>query len=391
MSRRRPRQSSGKRSCLWPNRKVLTIDPGRYDLLELTDGQDFLTCLKRIRRLDSHVRQWLDRGDEFAVIVDFTGGTKCMTAALALQARCWPCRFSYVGGSERTKDGTGIVVSGNERILHDQNPWNALGYQTVDDFVLLFDRCDFGPAINLIRQTQRRVESSATKRELGTLSLLAEAYLAWDRFEHGKAADALEKLRKNLNDLSAVFSESAADTLSDRITRHIEHLSALRGSQTISHPLVVDLLANACRRASEKRFDDAVARLYRVTEALAQMQLREQHEIENTGNVPLERIPVALQTEWSGRVEEGGMRLGLQDAYRLLAELDDDLGRRFQSLQWQDRNRSPLVARNHSILAHGFGPVSEKTYNQLWKGCLELAGITEDQLPVFPCLGKSES
>src|SRR5262245_28436204 len=87
----------------------LQLDAGRYDLLLLPDGQDFSRCVDKLRELTPEVERWLARGPEFAVVVDFTGGTKCMSAALALQAHRWRCQFSYVGGSERTKEGVGVV------------------------------------------------------------------------------------------------------------------------------------------------------------------------------------------------------------------------------------------------------------------------------------------
>lgn len=99
----------------------LRISPGQCDTLVLTDEQDFASCVKELRDLTPLVKKWLERGDRYQVVVDFTGGTKCMTAALALQARDWRCIFSYVGGQERTSDGVGIVVSGKEQVLHTSN------------------------------------------------------------------------------------------------------------------------------------------------------------------------------------------------------------------------------------------------------------------------------
>lgn len=67
------------------------------------------------------------------------------------------------------------------------------------------------------------------------------------------------------------------------------------------------------------------------------------------------------------------MFVGLQDAYALLQALRDDLGQRFQEMQLDNRERSPLASRNHSILAHGFEPVKETTF-QAVAGCSLGAG-----------------
>lgn len=66
-----------------------------------------LTCAERLLRVDPDLAP-----DD--VVVDYTGGTKTMTAALALATVGKGFRFSYVGGKTRTKDGLGVVVSGKE-------------------------------------------------------------------------------------------------------------------------------------------------------------------------------------------------------------------------------------------------------------------------------------
>lgn len=364
------------------------LDPGRFDTLVLPDAQDFAGCVEKIRESNHEVTRWLARGEGFTVVVDFTGGTKCMTAALALHAHRWACRFSYVGGAERTKSGVGVVVSGSEKILHTQNPWDALGYQAVEDFVFLFDQGDFDPAVVCLTSAFRKVTDPARKGELAALKTLAEAYAAWERFDHKKAANLLGNLAKQLNNLRAIFPAHRVDGLMQQVAAHAQHLEALSARRCVTRLLVVDLLANARRRANEGRFDDAVARLYRATEALAQLRLSDGYGISDTNAVPLDKIPNALRREWSSRAENGTVFLGLQDAYTLLAELRDPLAEEFHRLQWHDHSRSPLTARNQSILAHGFDPASQKVWQQLWRGCLQLVDITEADLPVFPSIGR---
>src|SRR3990172_6831721 len=60
-------------------REGVKLSPGCPDYLELPDGQDFSGTLHKLRELTSEVSSWLARGEQFQVVVDFTGGTKCMT------------------------------------------------------------------------------------------------------------------------------------------------------------------------------------------------------------------------------------------------------------------------------------------------------------------------
>lgn len=368
----------------------IDLDAGRYDLLELPDEQDFTSCIEQLRGLTDEVRAWAARGDGCQVVVDITGGTKCMTAAMAIQASHWPCLFSYVGGKERTKDGVGIVVSGSEIVRHAQNPWDALGHQAVDDFVVLFDQHAYLAAANVAAATMRRVSRPDRKRELSSLEQLAKALDAWDRFDHPTSKNLLESVSKSANDLRAVLGPTRGDHVLAGAAQLVTHLGQLGQAPPPSRHHVLDLLANAKRRKDEGRFDDAVARLYRALEAIAQVALKEGHGVESTEKVPLEKVPEFLRTTWAARATEGVVALGLQDDYALLAALGDDIGKKFRNAGLSG-TKSPLVARNRSILAHGFERVTDAVFDKLWTSALNLANVDMAKLPFFPLLDEDRS
>jgi CRISPR-associated protein (TIGR02710 family) len=365
------------------------LDAGRYDLFELPDGQDLASCLDGLRQLTPVVSEWAARGESFRVVVDFTGGTKCMSAALAIQASRWPCEFSYVGGSERTQEGVGIVVSGAERIVHQANPWDALGHQAVDDFVVLFDQRAFSAAEKVAAATMPRMGRPDRKRELSSLEQLARALDAWERFDHKTSKNLLESVNKSANDLRAALGPTRGDRVLAGTAQLVEHLRQLGQAPPPSRHHVLDLLANAKRRQEEGRWDDAVARLYRAFEAIAQVALKERHGFESTGKVPLERVPESLRAMCAAKANGGVVALGLQDDYALLAALGDPVGRKFQDAGLSG-SRSPLVARNSSILAHGFDRVSEADFDILWDYALSLASVDTASLPSFPVLAEGK-
>jgi acyl-coenzyme A thioesterase PaaI-like protein len=137
----------------------------------------------------------------------------------------------------------------------------------------------------------------------------------------------------------------------------------------------------------EGRFDDAVARLYRALEAMAQVALKEVHGVESTEKVPLEQVPEFLRTRWAARANDGVVALGLQDDYALLSALGDSIGKQFQDAGLSE-TKSPLVARNRSILAHGFERVSEAVFDKLWTSALSLANVDLTRLPSFLVLAE---
>jgi len=362
----------------------IQLEPGRYDLLQLSNSQDFAACVDSLRQLTPAVEEWLSRGNDYRVVVDITGGTKCMSAALALQAHRWCCIFSYVGGTARTKDGVGVVVSGKEQILQTLNPWDSLGFQAIEEFVSLFNQRAFSAASAMADQALRNVSEHSRKRELQALRMLSDAYDAWDRFDRKAAISKFQELAKYDNDVHAVLGRLKAGRVRDCINNHISYLRALVESGSPSKQQIIDLLANARRRKSDGRVDDAVARLYRVIESIAQLALNENYQIANTKQVPLDLVPEPLRSLWAGRAEMGTVFAGLKDAYELLDAYGDRLGAKFKELQLHNRERSPLVSRNQSILAHGFDPVGDKVYQLLWDAALQLSQITETELPEFP-------
>lgn len=359
------------------------IEPPVYDVKPVPDAQDFELCVKTLRELEPLVLDWIHQSRHDKAAVDLTGGTKLMSAALALVARRWPCEFLYVGGKERSKNGVGVVLSGKEQFVYSANPWDSLGYQTIEEATLLFNEGNFAAAAHLAESARNCATDASAKKVLQAFKELAESYEAWDRFDHQAADSGLGSILAKINDLGHALP-GKQHLLEALIKKHREFLGRLL------HPdpdvkFLTDLLANARRRAEHGRFDDAVARLYRVVEAAAQIHLG-QCGFPATAKVPFGQLPSTLQVQWNARVQDGFVRLSLQDDYELLRTLGEPLGKRFFDLGLDQRD-SPLTARNQSILAHGFQPVREKVFQDLWRKSLQLVKVPLDSLPEFPRLG----
>jgi CRISPR-associated protein (TIGR02710 family) len=117
------------------------------------------------------------------------------------------------------------------------------------------------------------------------------------------------------------------------------------------------LFLNAQRRREEGKYDDAVARLYRLIEMAGQAALMDRGV--DTGNVEPDRLPDSLRAEYAARrsPDTGKIVLGLQEDYRILAAFGNPLGEAFLE---NKRLRDLLAARNLSILAHGRAPVGRE-------------------------------
>lgn len=331
---------------------------------------------------------WIAKQDvpPVEVIVDYTGGTKTMTAALVLATVSRGFRFSYVGGVRRTKGGLGVVESGSEEVRLGPNPWELFAVQERQRLTQYFNSYQFAACRALIREAIDRLSADERQR-FEVLRILVEGYEAWERFKHSAGLTCLEKGMAELQKLANVRAEEFLASLTDSLGCNLEFLRRLKGERQGAqelHPLLLsDLLANARRRMEEGKFDDAAARLYRLVEMIGQIEIQRLCGAK-TDNFPREEVPEALREEYEHRYrdEKGKLKLPLEATYRVLSERGNDTGQRF----FQDRGRFSNLqqARNLSILAHGVTPIEEGRVRELLKFVSSLMPLQDE--PRFPKL-----
>jgi CRISPR-associated protein (TIGR02710 family) len=368
------------------------LGPGMYDLLELPDAEAFDLCLDQIARLEEAVRDWVARGqggegaegeeNPYRVVVDFTGGTKVMSAALMVASLRWPCSHAYVGGTRRDPGRLGTVVTGAESVRHDSASPRLRAFLERQRYATLFDSEEFDAAARTAA-AMRNLARDAEKREWQALVALAEAYRSWDRFDYPKAREGLKRVGESEAYLRQWPGDSAAGRLLAVIREHRKLLEEVRPEP--GGALLADLLANARRCARRGRWDDACARIYRAMEMGAQERLRAAYGID-AGRIRREALPEALRADaWlcpPGPAEPAPW--GLRAAYHALELLGDPLGESFRARFGAAGTPSPLEERNQSLLAHGCAPVTEKGYQRLWGEALALVQIQEEDLVRFP-------
>ncbi len=339
------------------------------------------------------VRLTLERG--FAaesIIVDYTGGTKSMSAAVALAAVARGCAYSYVSGTQRTKRGLGIVVSGSEEVRTGLSPWTLFAVEERRRITALFDRYQFAGARLLCDELLERADvDHAVRLRVEAYRLLAEGYAEWDRFNHARAIAPLERARESLQRLVQIAgAESGDEALLLAIENAVRLLKAIvqevgRDRGTPGPLVVADLWANARRRGEEGKYDDAVARLYRLVELAGQIAARELG-IASTANVPVEAIPAPLRGDYVARHQDprdGKIRLGLVATFELLKAAGHSAGRRYA--EQEKALERVLTGRNQSILAHGVVPASRERYDEF--AALVASWVGAEEACRFPKLG----
>ncbi|MEW6574135.1 MAG: TIGR02710 family CRISPR-associated CARF protein [Bacillota bacterium] len=322
--------------------KRLGLRPDSYEKVQVDDPDDLEACYTALLETEEKIVKRF--GSRAEVIANYTGGTKTMSAALALIAvfrERWDLSVNKGPRVDLIK-----VRSGDMPVLAGKLPAVLESYKTQAARFLKHYAYDVADAV-LADLTSGRYLSAADRQKFLRVRRLCQAFHAWDSFDHQKAWELLRT------------------TGGDSLKPFIENLAAIADEKrrTRGFEKVGDLLLNAARRASQGRYDDAVARLYRTLEMLAQLRLELQWGI-RTGALETEQLPENLRGQYERlRDSAGRIRLPLVKSYELLADLGDPAGR-----LWQENKNSLLAAlevRNNALLAHGTTPVGSEDYERL--------------------------
>ncbi|MBI5307128.1 MAG: TIGR02710 family CRISPR-associated protein [Planctomycetes bacterium] len=314
------------------------------------------------------------------VIVDYTGGTKNMSVAVALAAITHGFSFSYVGGKERTKEGVGIVVNGQEVVYQSINPWDFLAIEEKKKIALLFNQYQFKAAKDL--SDSLRDKSTKYKTLFKKIGFLIDGFHMWDLFRHSEARDCFKraKIDELLEADDKTFKTFAVKT--KELSAFLENI--IHDGKKACMNLILDMFSNAERRFLEGKIDDAILRLYRLVEMVAQERLLSNYGIDSS-DVKIEKIPDDLKDHYlqnyrNGR--DGKIKIPQTAAFKLLKALGDELGRLFEDNE--TKFRGIQSSRNNSYLAHGYGSSKEETYCTLRAFILGLEVFNVDSIPVFP-------
>jgi len=123
------------------------------------------------------------------IVIDYTSGTKAMTAALAMLATLYEANeLSYIAG----KRANGIVQPGTEQII-SIHPYFATTKQKIKTAIQFFNKAQYEAATSILKQIQKTIKDPAILNRTAPLLNLAKAYALWDKFQHQKAFQTLKK------------------------------------------------------------------------------------------------------------------------------------------------------------------------------------------------------
>ncbi len=344
--------------------------PKRWDCVVTPNVASFSDCYKVLdKQLSVLLHNWQIQPGE--LVVDYTAGTQSMVMALALAATDHCTRFVF-----SAEPGT---------VFQEANPWDQKAADEARKAAVSFNQGRYAQARITFSRLQERV-SGSLKPLYKSLSDLADGYDLWNSLQYQKALEKLKGAKRTL-ELSAVWGGPAG--LKAVLTTVSEDLSFLEkimmAQRKPDRTIFLDLIANAKRQAEmHHHYEDAMVRLYRALEVLAQIQLDKAFGMKSQ-DVRLEQLPESVREEYRRSFTselDGRIKLPLYAAYNLLKVLGDPLGQGFFNL-WP-QIKLVLDVHHQSVLAHGFETIKPERYQQLLDLVLKLSEARPESLPRFP-------
>jgi len=339
-------------------------------LILIPDPDDLADIHRRIHEACDALR---NRFSRLELCGDYSGGTKAMSAALAMALVDQNAGLSLVAGNRsnlirihRSQGVRPMAVSDIRvrRLLQDQLA-PLLERHLYDQVALLLR--DVG---QLHGENLDPDSFEALTEFQGCLAVL----MRWDRFEWSDALHLAANtcLPKSLEALFAWWQR--VDSAQALLFGEVPQVACT------GYELVQDLVLNAERRGSRGWYDDAVARLYRALELLAQTYI--QLELQYNHLDFWEHPDIQRDTaEWR-------LRRGISGLYRWLRYREGDTGLGGAAARQWSVFQELLERRNRSLLGHGLQPVLQRDWqslqarvNNLVNSALQEAGCTQGPAP----------
>jgi CRISPR-associated protein (TIGR02710 family) len=319
-------------------------------------------------RVLSMCASWLDQlarqHPGHRIVADYTGGTKSMTGGLLMAALGKAgTEVQFMAGERRD---LALVESGTEAPRRMPSDY-VLATREFERIEALVSQHEYASAFVLSTALKKRAETSPQftpvfRRRVNDTTDLLSILALWDSFNHVEAFQKADRL---------VQQRTAAGKALQGLGLHAPLKSLGEGSR--DHPTwqrCADLWLNTERTAHRQKYDDAIARLYRLTEAVVQSQLWLAHKVPNPP--PLELVPESIRGQTrpmqhrSGESTYQSVGLGFERSVELLLHFDprDPVAGAIQSASRGNRLTPDWTSmRNNSILAHGYRVLKREDWN----------------------------
>lgn len=377
------------------------LDASRYEksMIHETEPLDMYREIKRA---------YLKWNKPEKIYIDFTGGTKAMSAAAAMAGAMIGAQLLYVGCMEYLVDFR-KPDPGTERLFYIDNPLEVFGDIEIEKALTLFGEYNYAGAGERLRTLKEEIPDPAIRQELNFACLLAKSYEAWDALDFPAAYEYMRQLNREIRRdrrthrqfLLMDYAEhlAAQEEVLQRLMYIPELIAGKRQMEILSDlqymiPLMFTMYTNACVREIQEKYDMAALLLYRLLEMIEQRRLAKYGLYVSRMDYKNIRYDFEQRPDLKGQSEENCFsqlkndihdirkalygkagngylpdQVSLLEGFVILQALDDPVsrmenGRHVDKLK---RIRSMVYLRNNSIFAHGLGPVGKQNFEKFKK------------------------
>jgi len=304
---------------------------------------------------------WLEEkcGDAAQITINPTAGRKWMSMGLGMLGSRTSARQVYID----VAFVNGRPDPATMQVVELGNAQDHVGFLDADLGVHLWNRGDFEGAGQVFGRV--RPLRAASRELFSGLAMLCDALHRWNRFEHyGADSIVARDGATGIDTVDRAANELGMKGLVPWVANVRSLLSKVTEVEKGNHPALVDLAdlwhnANRCLAAG--RPDDAVARLYRALEAVAQWLLH-QHRNGSIVTSAVEWRFVSGEQQAHFRKAAGlahdvplPSEIGLKHAFELSRILEcPGVSVFFDMERNRFRFEGYLGLRNNSICAHGW-------------------------------------
>lgn len=352
-------------------------------------------------------------GQPDKLYIDFTGGTKAMSAAAAMAGAMINVQLVYVGTNDYLPDFR-KPNPGSETLYYITNPLEVFGDLEIEKAFTLFEKHNYSGARARLEELKEEVPDPDIRQQMEFAYLLSCVYEAWDALEFNEAYHHIVKLNKQLKRDRYTHGQFLLMDFADRLKQQeniLEPLAAMKGlieqkkyayimsQHQYMTPLMFTMYQNARIREEQEKLDMATLLLYRLLEMIEQSRLSNYNLYVSKMDYMNIAIDEKKHPEWKeydskqmfdhvkrnyfeikkqlfGKTISSYMpeQISLLDGFVVLLALGDDIcmqsnGRHIDKLK---RIRSMVYLRNNSIFAHGLGPVGNVDFQKFKQFVSEL-------------------
>ena len=376
--------------------KYCDLEAVRYEkrLVHETDPIDIYREIKQA---------YLSWGRPEKMHIDFTGGTKAMSAAAAMAASMIDVQMVYIGTNQYLSDFR-KPYPGSEHLYYIENPLTVFGDLEVERAMVLFDKANFSGAREKLEILKETIPDPQLRQQLSFIHLTAVLYEYWDALDFSNAWETAKKLNRELDRDSrlhktyVMMDYRAQLKTQEEILERLNEVSgmikekkpfAVLQNRACMIPLMFTMYSNACLREQQEKYDMATLLLYRLLEMIEQRRLAlyglyvskmdyGNIKFRSAEQLPLNELEPSKKRDWLKeevyQIKSSMFRndvgkylpdqVSLLEGFMILSALHDPIiqvsnGNQMEKLK---RIRAMVFLRNNSIFAHGLGPVSQSDF-----------------------------